>query len=207
MSRRLGLVAAGMVAALSLTACSTAAEDEASAGTSPSAEAPSEPPEPAEESDVASPDAAKKAKPAKPEPVDVPKELDWTVKALDGQTVEGASLAGQDAVLYFWAPWCPICRGEAPVLDDVESAYGEDVAVLGVAGLSDDVAAMSEFVSATGTGSITHLQDSGGEVYTAFGVAAQTTYAFLDDDGTVEVVPGPLPKDQLDQRVQQLVEG
>jgi hypothetical protein len=38
-------------------------------------------------------------------PTPVPEALDWVAPDLRGGDVVGADLAGQDVVLWFWAPW------------------------------------------------------------------------------------------------------
>lgn len=38
---------------------------------------------------------------------------EFTVATLDGATFDGRSLAGKPALLWFWAPWCPTCLGQA----------------------------------------------------------------------------------------------
>jgi hypothetical protein len=83
----------------------------------------------------------------------------------------------------------------------------DGVEVIGVAGLSDDVASMEQFVATTGTGDLTHLADTDGSIYTGFGVTSQTTFAFVDDDGTIEVVPGPLSLAEVTERATALVQG
>ncbi len=56
-------------------------------------------------------DAGPVAVPAEPRPppstpaATVPEALDFTLPDLAGGQVEGASLAGGDVVLWFWAPW------------------------------------------------------------------------------------------------------
>jgi hypothetical protein len=51
------------------------------------------------------------AEPSSPTPsatgpqVEVPHELQFTVPRLGGGTVRGADFAGQDLVMWFWAPW------------------------------------------------------------------------------------------------------
>jgi thiol-disulfide isomerase/thioredoxin len=40
--------------------------------------------------------------------------LDFHGPTVDGQEFDGAALAGTPVVLWFWAPWCTICRAEAP---------------------------------------------------------------------------------------------
>ncbi|PAZ13053.1 hypothetical protein CLM62_26490 [Streptomyces sp. SA15] len=44
----------------------------------------------------------------------VPAQSKFTTTTVDGKAFAGTSPAGKDAVLWFWAPWCAVCRGEAP---------------------------------------------------------------------------------------------
>jgi thiol-disulfide isomerase/thioredoxin len=200
--RRLLATTTGLAAALLLSACAGADTTEADATATPTAV-------PAEETAAADPteEPAETAAAAETEEaVAVPAALDFTAPTVDGGTFEGASLAGQDAVMYFWAPWCTICRREAPALPGVAADFDGRATFVGVAGLSSDVAAMQGFVADTGTDGLTHVADTDGAVYTGFGVASQTTYAFVDDDGTIEVVPGPISEDELRERTAALVE-
>lgn len=199
--RRLLVTTTGLAAALLLSACSSADTTETDAAASPTAAA-------TEEAAAAEPTEAPAETAAEPteDTVAVPAALDFTAPTVDGGTFEGASLAGQDAVVYFWAPWCTVCRREAPALPAVAADFDGQATFVGVAGLSSDVAAMQGFVADTGTEGLTHVADTDGAVYTGFGVASQTTYAFVDDDGTIEVVPGPISEDELRERTTALVE-
>jgi thiol-disulfide isomerase/thioredoxin len=120
----------------------------------------------------------------------VPEVLDFTAATVDGGTFAGADLAGKPAVFWFWAPWCPVCKqGAADVVAAAEE-LGDDVAFVGVAGLSGSIADMQAFVEDTGSGSIPHVADTDGAVFTRFGVAQQDTFAFVDSDGALELVDG-----------------
>ena len=140
------------------------------------------------------------------EQVAVPAALDFEAPTVDGGTFAGASLGGQDSVLYFWAPWCTVCRAEAPTLPGVADDFDGQVTFYGVAGLSPDLDAMKGFVADTGTGGLTHIADTDGSIYTGFGVSSQTTFAFVDDDGSIEIVRGPLTEDDLRSRAQALTD-
>lgn len=140
-----------------------------------------------------------------PTSIPVPSYLAFDATTIDGDVFEGASLAGEDAVLFFWAPWCTVCRGEAPGVAAVAADFSGEADVVGVAGLSSDLDAKKEFVSATGSGGMTHLDDDDGSLYAQFGVVSQYTYAFLDDSGQMEIVVGPLSEDELRKRTQALV--
>jgi thiol-disulfide isomerase/thioredoxin len=123
---------------------------------------------------------------------------------VDGGRFEGASLAGKPAVFWFWAPWCTVCRGEAPDIDALQRRYGDRVSFVGV-GSRGPVGDMREFVAETGLGAFPHVADADGAVWSRFGVAAQPAFAFAGRDGTVEVVPGKLGAAELAARLEALV--
>ncbi|MBB5961652.1 redoxin domain-containing protein [Planomonospora venezuelensis] len=135
----------------------------------------------------------------------VPEALAFTAKTLSGETFEGASLAGRPVVFWFWAPWCPNCRSEAPAVKAAAEKYG-DVAFVGVASL-DTEAAMKEFVRSTGTGTVTHLSDEKGAVWTRLGVSRQSTFVFMKPDGSAEKAPGPMDSGELNGHVEKLRAG
>ncbi|MDK3256730.1 TlpA family protein disulfide reductase [Blastococcus capsensis] len=131
-----------------------------------------------------------------------------TVLALSGTTVDGgkldaAELAATPLVLWFWAPWCTVCRAEAPEVAEVAAEYAGRVEVLGVAGRGD-LEAMRAFVDETGTGGFRHLVDEDGSLWQRFGVIAQPAFVFVAGDGTTESFLGSLGGDQLRAMVEEL---
>lgn len=205
MRRTIATTAAVAAAALVLSACGAGDDDTSAATTPEAAQTAPATPEPAESPEPEpTEDAAEAEEPA--EPVAVPAALDFEAPTVDGGSFSGATLVGEDAVLYFWAPWCTVCRAEAPSLPGVANEFDGEATFYGVAGLSPDVAAMQAFVTDTGTGDLTHIADTEGSIYTGFGVSSQTTFAFVNDDGTIEIVRGPLTDDDLRARTQALID-
>ena len=45
---------------------------------------------------------------------------DFILKQIGGEDVRLNSLRGEVVMIYVWAPWCPACRAEVPIL---EKAY------------------------------------------------------------------------------------
>ncbi|MGV9457191.1 peroxiredoxin family protein [Streptomyces sp. NPDC003635] len=121
----------------------------------------------------------------------VPETLNFTATTLDEKPFDASSLRGKPAVLWFWAPWCPTCKGQAAETSKVAADFEGKANVVGVAGL-DTPAAMRDFVSDTGTGSFPHLSDENGEVWKRFGVTEQSHYVILDEAGKA-VYEGVLP--------------
>ena len=126
-------------------------------------------------------------------------------------TVEGAafdpdSLTGKPVVLWFWAPWCTVCRAEAPTVMKVAAEFAGKVEFVGVAGQGTKVA-MADFIRQTDTGDLTHLADTGGTVWRAYGVAVQPTFAFITRDGRADIRVGSLDEQTLRARVAEVVAG
>ncbi|MFC4533943.1 TlpA family protein disulfide reductase [Sphaerisporangium dianthi] len=135
----------------------------------------------------------------------VPKALRFTAKTLEGEAFAGDTLAGKPVVFWFWAPWCPKCRSEAPNVKKAADTY-QDVSFVGIASL-DSEAAMKEFVQQTGTGGLTHLSDEKGTVWAKFGIASQSTFLFMRPDGTTTKATGPLGAEELTAYVKKLRAG
>ena len=121
---------------------------------------------------------------------------DFTVATLDGPAFDGRSLAGRPAVLWFWAPWCPTCLGQAKQVNALAADYAGKAAVVGVAGLGT-VPEMREFVGLAKLSGFPQLADEQGVVWKRFGMTAQSTFVVLDAEGAVtargHVDPADLP--------------
>jgi thiol-disulfide isomerase/thioredoxin len=106
---------------------------------------------------------------------------------------------GKPAVFWFWAPWCPTCQREAPMVGHLADAH-PDVTFVGVAAL-DQLPAMQTFVNEYPVKGFSHIADTDGAVWAKFGVTQQPVYAFVSADGTIDVVRGSLPEAALTERV------
>ncbi len=126
--------------------------------------------------------------------------LRFTATTVDGAQFAGSSLAGRDAVLWFWAPWCTECRREAPHVAAVQASTKDTVTFVGVAGLGD-TPDMRAFVTDYRVGAFAQVADLDGAVWKRFGVTQQPAYAFIDDSGAVEVVRGELGEQGLAAKV------
>ena len=131
--------------------------------------------------------------------------LAFTAPTLAGPELDVSTLAGEPVVLWFWAPWCTICRVEAPDIAAV-AADLQDVTFLGVPGRgpADD---MRSFVQETGTGDLQHLVDVDGSLWQRFRVVSQPSFAFVDGDGSVELFGGALGAEGLRARASALSRG
>ncbi|MFH9071358.1 TlpA family protein disulfide reductase [Streptomyces alboflavus] len=133
----------------------------------------------------------------------VPDELKFTTTTLDGKKFQGSSLAGKDAVLWFWAPWCHVCRSEAPTIAKAADKWKGKVTFVGIPGKSR-TADMKQFVADTGLDGIQHAVDTDGSLWSRFGVPAQPAVALVNDDGTVKVGLGPVGATQFGDEIERL---
>jgi thiol-disulfide isomerase/thioredoxin len=174
-SRRKGVAALAVGVLLALAGCSGSATSDAADAAAPSTPA-------AEEGGLRAADV-----------------LTFTAPTLDGADLDASTLEGRAVVLWFWAPWCTICRAEAPDVVRVAQDLEGDVTFLGVPGLGR-TANMHDFVADTGTGGFRHVIDVDGELWRRFGVISQPAFAFVDPDGSVEVFVGSLGEAELARR-------
>jgi thiol-disulfide isomerase/thioredoxin len=115
----------------------------------------------------------------------VPATLKFTGTTLDGKPFDAAMLTGGPVILWFWAPWCTTCFGQASSVNEMAARYGRRVTLLGVAGLDQSVPAMQRFVAEGETGNIQHLDDRTGMLWKRFGIAEQSTFVLINRAGTV----------------------
>ncbi len=199
----------GVVAALALAACGGAevadGSDPAASGASRT-ESPSAPASPAESSSsetgsTTSGKGGEGAKGAKsqqsegpaPETV-VPAALQFQATTVSGDAFDGASVAGRPVVLWFWAPWCAVCKSQVPTVTGLVDQYGDDVAFVGVGGLdgTDAIRAFADDVPG-----LTHLSDPSGDLYQRFGISEQSSFVVLDAAGGEALRTGYADDDAL----------
>lgn len=127
--------------------------------------------------------------------------LAFTATTVSGEPFDGESLQGKPAVLWFWAPWCPTCRGQIPMIGNLNKEYGDRVNFVGVGGLDDSTEAIAQF--AGDVGGMTHLSDPEGTVWQHFGITAQSTFVVIDGNGAI-VADGALDEAKLTGLVRDL---
>lgn len=172
------------------TSADDAAGDDSAADSAPSADGAEASPS---ASDPPSPPAAAAA--------EVPEVLRFEARTVDGAVFEGASVAGRPVVLWFWAPWCAVCRRQAPEVSDLVEEYGETVAFLGVGSL-DSGDAIEDFAQDV-VGPV-HLSDPDGDLYQRFGIVEQSSFVVLDAQGDEVLRTGYADDDALAETVQDL---
>jgi thiol-disulfide isomerase/thioredoxin len=184
---RLVMVAAALLGLL-LSGCADTGDDVAQEPSS-SGSASVDAPEPEAEPEGASNDQAGGA---------VPETLDFTATTVSGDAFEGASLTGRPTLLWFWAPWCPTCRGQIPQVEGIAADHAGELNVIGIGSL-DSAEAIAGF--AGDVDDVVHLEDVDGEIWKRFGVTEQSSFVLLDADGAVVFEAGYGGTDDLDAQV------
>jgi thiol-disulfide isomerase/thioredoxin len=132
----------------------------------------------------------------------VPEKLAFTGTTVSGDEFEGASLAGRPTLLWFWAPWCPTCRGQIPQVQGIATEHAGELNVIGVGSL-DSAEAIEGF--ADDVDGITHLEDTEGALWKRFGVTEQSSFVLLDSAGTVVFEAGYGGSEELGARVEDVL--
>ncbi len=122
--------------------------------------------------------------------------LSFSGPTLDGGDLDASTLAGEPVVLWFWAPWCSICRAEAPGIARVADELDGRVTVLGIPGLGR-TADMREFVEVTGTSGLQHVIDVDGSLWARFGIIGQPSFVLVAPDGSARLFGGALGEEAL----------
>ncbi|MDN4480472.1 redoxin family protein [Demequina muriae] len=148
--------------------------------------------------EVTATEAAPDASAAAPEvQVEVPEALQFEAALLaDGEVFDGASLAGQDALIWIWASWCPVCQAEAPDVAAAAAELPEGVAIYGLPGKAD-AASSQAFVEDYGLGGFPHIFSEDGSLWENFGVSYQPALVMIGDDGSIETIAGSMSKQDI----------
>jgi thiol-disulfide isomerase/thioredoxin len=127
------------------------------------------------------------------DPADAPAKLRFEATTLDGEPFSGASLYGTPTVLWFWAPWCPICQADAPAIADAIDELPDGVQILGVPGRADEES-MREFVAEFGLEDMIQIVDPDGTLWANFSVGSQPAVVLIDATGEIRTLPGSIGK-------------
>jgi thiol-disulfide isomerase/thioredoxin len=142
------------------------------------------------------------ARTPKPNTPEVPDTLQFTGTTVEGKRFEGSNLAGEPVLLWFWAPWCPVCRGQVSQVQKIAEDHEGAISVVGVGSLDDADAIRAFGANAT---DVTHLVDESGAIWKHFGVTEQSSFVLLDASGKKVFSVGYGGSDELDERVADVV--
>ncbi|MGH7166068.1 MAG: TlpA family protein disulfide reductase [Nitrospiraceae bacterium] len=103
-----------------------------------------------------------------------------------GEVYTQETLRGQPALLMFWAPWCPVCQRELPLLGDFyRTRKPPQLRVLAI-GFADSRQNVDAYINAhPGTFSFPTAYDEKNRVATTFVVNATPMFVAVDAQGRI----------------------
>jgi thiol-disulfide isomerase/thioredoxin len=131
--------------------------------------------------------------------------LNVSGEKLDGNKFSFTSLASKPTVLWFWTPWCAICVGEGPTINEAYAQYGDEINIVGV-GAQGSKAEMEEFVKITESSKITHINDFDSSVWAHFDIPLQPSLIFVGTNGYVDRKIGPTSEQDFQKRLEALLQ-
>ncbi|MEE4302420.1 MAG: TlpA disulfide reductase family protein [Pseudomonadales bacterium] len=112
----------------------------------------------------------------------------FTLPSQDGSPVSLADLRGEVVLLNFWATWCPPCRQEMPLLDQLHSRYSPlGFTLLGV-NVEQESELAKQFLANEVPVSFPVLFDPEESVSELYGVPAMPTSVLIDRKGNVRYI-------------------
>lgn len=119
---------------------------------------------------------------------------DFNLPGTAGGSVSFDSLKGAPAVVVFWTAWCPICKEEAPMINELDAEFrSKGVKTIGI-NIGESDARIAEGIKDFGI-KYTVLKDKDGSVARAYNVIGTPTIVILDRNGSVTHFGNKLPDD------------
>lgn len=128
------------------------------------------------------------------------KLLTFSATTVDGKPYKSTALLKKPSVIWFWTPWCAICRNESKAVAQLATKYAGKVNFVGV-GANGSTDEMKEFVALQQFANVTHLNDATGKLWNRFGVVIQPTLVFVDKNGKIKTHVGPSTTSYITKQV------
>lgn len=117
-----------------------------------------------------------------------------------------AANKGKVTLVMFWATWCPACKTEMPVLEQLRAKYPADKLDIMAISVDDTEASLTGYLASRPTTLDVYLSKA--EVGSEFGVKSIPALYILDKEGQVAFnSSGAYPFEMLDSVIGQLVKG
>jgi cytochrome c biogenesis protein CcmG/thiol:disulfide interchange protein DsbE len=130
---------------------------------------------------------------------------DFSLPALDGETVRLSDLKGQVVLVNLWATWCPPCKAEMPTINDFYQAHQEAGFIALIVNVQEDGSTVRAFIEANGF-TFPVLLDSRGELMRQYGVRGLPTTFIIDRNGQVRhIQTGAITQAELETIVTPLL--
>ncbi len=131
---------------------------------------------------------------------------DFTLSDLNGDPKSLADYKGKALVINFWGTFCEPCVTEMPEFQRQYEKWKDEGLVIVAINLSENTLTVNNFVKSM---NLTYpiLRDSGRKTERKFGVRQYPTTFFVKPDGNImEIFPGGMTEDMIEQRVTRLLQ-
>lgn len=130
----------------------------------------------------------------------------FTLQGLDGKTYQVGGPRNKPLMINFWASWCGPCKEEAPDLRSVYEKYKDRFDLYAVNVTREDrLADVKSFVK-NNDFTFPVLLDTEGKTAEKYRLLFVPTSFLIDRQGTLREVIHVLPKDQLERKIQTLLQ-
>ncbi len=130
---------------------------------------------------------------------------DFDLAKVGGGNIAFKDLDGKPTVLVFWTAWCPICKEEAPTINQLAAEFEpKGVKVVGI-NIGESDARVAEGIKDFGI-KYTVARDKDTSVAKSYKVVGTPTVVFLDKTGAVQYFGNEVPKDYTD-RINKIING
>jgi len=139
----------------------------------------------------------------------------FKLQNLSGETVQFSDLEGRAVILNFWATWCPPCRREMPLLDDIQKIYGDKgLSVIGL-DINEPPEVVKAYVNKVGVSypiwvdapPATPGFDSTQKIFASYGGVGFPTSLFIDRNGVIQrIYVGELSRGFVQSQVEKLLD-
>ena len=125
---------------------------------------------------------------------------------MPGMEKHFAQNKGKVTLVMFWATWCPACKTELPVLEQLRAKYPEDKLDIMAVSVDDTETAMRTYLETRPTPLAVYLSKA--DVGSEFNVKSIPSLFILDKDSKVAFnSSGAYPVEMLDSVISALVKG
>ena len=105
---------------------------------------------------------------------------------LDGNRIKASDHRGKVLVISFWATWCPPCRKELPIIDNLQRLAGKDRLSVIAINFGEKRRTYKKFVNALENVNLTFTHDKSGKIgKRTYGITAIPHMVIVDHEGTI----------------------
>ena len=108
----------------------------------------------------------------------------FTAKTLDGEKFNNESVKGKVVLLEFWATWCPYCRREQPIVDDLTSEFKDKGLIVLAIDVGESKKKVKKYLEDNPTQCRTVLTEDT-NLAAMFAASSYPIYVLIDRDGNV----------------------